>query len=74
MPTKPTVYVLVEDHSPSTGETIPAGTTVFQYTWPDYGLAKHDTRLTGQRHISVTLDGAQGYPFFTIPVSKLREA
>lgn len=50
-----------------------AGTTVYRCSKPDYGLANDDCRATGEKHISVTLDKDGDYPFFTVPVSQLKE-
>lgn len=55
------------------GTTIPAGSTVYQYTGYDYGLAKDDTQITGWQHMSVTLNRDGSTPFFTIPVKDLDE-
>lgn len=50
-----------------------AGTVAYQCVEPDYGLASDDTRHTGRMHISLTLDPAGGYPFFTHPADDLEE-
>jgi hypothetical protein len=50
-----------------------AGMMVYTCKNPDYGVANHDTRMTGEKHISVTLDPEGGYPFFTVRVSNLEE-
>lgn len=44
-----------------------AGTTVYSPRMHDYGLASDDTRFTGIKHVSVTLDADGSYPVFTIP-------
>jgi hypothetical protein len=44
-----------------------SGETVYPCKGHDYGCASDDTAATGIEHISVTLDRAGGYPFFTIP-------
>jgi hypothetical protein len=44
-----------------------AGTVVYASAKHDYGLADDDTRITGVRHISVTLNSDGDYPFFTVP-------
>ena len=48
-----------------------AGATVYECRGYDYGLADDDTRLTGKRHISVTLNSDGEFPSFTIPVENL---
>jgi hypothetical protein len=42
------------------------GTTVYKCRGYDYGLASDDTRMTGIRHISVTLKSDGDYPSFTV--------
>lgn len=37
----------------------------------DYGISDDDTRLTGIKYVSVTLDENGNYPFFTIPEEDL---
>jgi hypothetical protein len=44
-----------------------AGDTVYKARSYDYGLASDDTRMTGVRHVSVTLQPNGGYPTFTCP-------
>jgi hypothetical protein len=48
-----------------------AGTIVYDCKSHDYGLADDDTRFTGIKHKSVTLDPTGDYPFFTVPVRDL---
>lgn len=48
------------------------GTIVFDCVKHDYGLANDDTRMTGIKHTSVTLDAGGGYPFFTVPVKDIK--
>lgn len=43
-----------------------AGTQVYRVSKYDYGLANDDSRFTGIPHMSVTLDPAGDYPFFTV--------
>lgn len=50
-----------------------AGTVVYRAIGHDYGMASDDTRLTGEEHISVTLDPDGGYPFFTAPIDALQD-
>lgn len=47
------------------------GTTVFKCLKHDYGCANDDTRNTGIRHISLTLNSSGDYPFFTAPESAI---
>lgn len=49
------------------------GTTVYEQAGYDYGLAYDDTRVTGVKHISVTLNSDGSYPGFTIPLDDLEE-
>ncbi len=51
----------------------PVGTVVYSCKFYDYGCASDDTRFTGIKHTSVTLDPKGGYPFFTVPVEDLLE-
>jgi hypothetical protein len=50
-----------------------AGTIVFDCYEYDYGLSNDDSRITGIRHISVTLDSDGRYPFFTVPEYQLEK-
>ena len=43
------------------------GTVVYSIKWSDAGLASADTRLTGIRHRTVTLNEDGDYPGFTVP-------
>lgn len=45
------------------------GTTVYSCSGYDYGCSNDDTRMTGVKHSSFTLDPEGGYPFFTHPDS-----
>lgn len=47
--------------------------TVYDSIGWDYGCSNDDTRWTGIEHISVTLNEAGEYPFFTIPKCDLEE-
>lgn len=49
------------------------GTTIYDCRSHDYGLASGDTRMTGIEHASFTLDPDGDYPFFTMPVSDVKE-
>jgi len=66
---KPTCYLLIADRF-----EYPKGQYVFRYIEVDYGISSGDTRSTGIKHISVTLDpeGRQP-PFFTVPMTMLEE-
>ncbi len=46
-----------------------AGTIVYAASGYDYGMAAIDAHLTGEPHVSVTLDPGGAYPFFTVPES-----
>lgn len=50
-----------------------AGTIVYACAKHDYGLSSDDTRMTGVRHISVTLNEDGDYPFFTVPEDSVEE-
>lgn len=50
---------------------VDVGQTVYPLKGWDYGCANDDTRFTQIAHVSVTLDPAGAYPFFTIPVVDL---
>jgi len=65
-------YRLMKDATTNT-EAV-AGTVVYKCAKHDYGLASDDTRMTGVRHISVTLNPDGGYPFFTVPASDVETA
>lgn len=56
---------------PSSGH--PAGTIVYEPKGWDYGLANDDSRMTGEKHVSVTLNLDGDYPTFTIPECFLEE-
>ncbi len=49
------------------------GDTVYPAHGTDYGLARTDSIVLGEDHVSVTKDTSGGYPFFTIPVRFLDE-
>lgn len=51
-----------------------AGTTVYAAQVHDYGLARDDTNVSGEDHLSVTLKPDGGYPVFTVPVAHLKDA
>jgi hypothetical protein len=55
------------------GDKVPVGTIVYDLKGWDYGLASDDTRFTGVKHVSVTLDPEGDYPSFTIRQSDLKE-
>ena len=48
-----------------------AGSRVYPCYVHDYGLARDEELMTGEPHMSVTLDEKGGYPFFTVPVKDL---
>lgn len=49
------------------------GDKVYRGRNHDFGLARDDTRATGEEYISVTLDKNGEYPYFTVPVRLLGE-
>lgn len=51
----------------------PVGTIVYDLRGYDYGLASDDTRFTGIKHVSVTLNENGDYPSFTICESSLEK-
>lgn len=59
--------------SRSADKTITIGQIVYTCKSYDYGCANDDTKFTGIKHISVTLDPEGKYPFFTIPENDLKE-
>jgi len=59
-----TRYRLLQDAT--TNKDAVAGTVVYSCAKHDYGLADDDTRMTGVRHVSVTLNPDGDYPFFTV--------
>lgn len=61
-------YIMLQPHFGNE-----SGTEVYKTRKHDFGLARDDTNNTGQEHISVTLNKDGDYPFFTIPVHKLKE-
>ena len=65
---KPKKYVLLNDRFDNK-----AGTIVFKTRRNDFGCAVDDSRIEGVEHMSVTLNEDGDYPFFTVPVSGLKE-
>lgn len=63
---KPNSYVLTQSQNEHD-----VGTIVYACAKCDYGCASDDTRHTGRKHISVTLDPDGDYPFFTVQVTHL---
>ena len=47
------------------------GTTVYDQSGHDYGLAHDDTMISGIEYITVTLNSDGSYPGFTVPVKDL---
>jgi hypothetical protein len=47
------------------------GTTVYECSRFDYGIARDDYFGSGVPHLSVTLDPNGDYPFFTVPMRDL---
>lgn len=64
-----TRFVMLED---STLNETRKGTIVYSAKGYDYGCASEDTKHTGVEHISVTLKPDGDYPFFTVPLQKLK--
>lgn len=54
-------------------DLLPPGTDVYRAEIWDCGIAGDDSRTTGAEHISVSLKPDGSAPFFTIPVSLLKE-
>lgn len=48
------------------------GTIVYDFIQHDYGLANDDTRMTGVKHVSVTLDKHGVGQSFTVPETALK--
>lgn len=48
------------------------GTVAYECAKYDYGSASDDTRITGIKHISLSLKEDGDYPFFTHPEHLLR--
>jgi hypothetical protein len=48
-----------------------AGTTVYFYTGPTYGLVSEDTFDSGIEHLAVTLKPDGTHPFFTVAIDEL---
>ena len=67
----PRFFILLSDSKIEPG--VKEGMTVYECVKHDYGSASQDTRLTGVKHISVTLDKDGDYPFFTHPAHQLQE-
>lgn len=51
--------------------TYSKGTVVYMYDGYDYGLSYDDSQVSGDPHISVTLNKNGSAPFFTTPVDYL---
>ena len=49
------------------------GTIIYGCIQYGYGLAKLDTKVTGIPHASFTLKANGDYPFFTMPITDVRE-
>jgi hypothetical protein len=67
-----TAFLLTE--AAASNPNVKAGTVVFKYRGYDYGCAADDTAITGEKHISVTLDPEGGTPFFTVRKDHLQGA
>ncbi len=63
-----TSYVLLKDRFEHD-----AGLRVYRFIGYDYGFASEDSRNTGVEHINVTFDSKGDYPFFTVPITDLKE-
>lgn len=59
-------------NGPNSGD-YPVGTICYDSKGWDYGLASDDTRMTGHKHVSVTLSPDGEYPTFTIRESFLEK-
>lgn len=69
----PQKYKLLKDREIRGELCAKAGTTVYEVTGYDYGLARDDSVYSGIPHISVTLDATGGYPSFTVPTCDLEK-
>lgn len=49
------------------------GDIVYPCIKPDYGCANDDSRIKGEKYMSVTYSPEGAYPFFTISVFALKE-
>ncbi len=67
----PTAYRMLKDSKLE--PEAKAGSTVYSIRGYDYGLASDDTRMTGIKHVSVTLNPDGEYPSFTIPEADLEK-
>lgn len=70
---QPRRYILRKDRHIDGTFLALRGRIVFEYLRDDYGLAHHDTRASGIRHIAVTLDPEGGFPFFTVARNDLKD-
>ena len=50
-----------------------AGTIVYEYNGPSYGLSSDDEFYTQKPHTTVTLNENGGTPFFTVPEEDIVE-
>lgn len=64
-------YLLLKDSEYESSAK--AGMIVYDFYKADFGLSVEDTKSTGVRHISVTLNEDGDYPFFTVPEHDLEE-
>lgn len=48
-----------------------AGTVVYYFTGPTYGLAEDDSLVIGIEHTSVTVKPDGSGPFFTVPTKDI---
>jgi hypothetical protein len=61
-------YTLLRPHW-----SIRAGKTVFKLKGWDYGCASDDSRATGEKHISITLNPDGSPPGYSVPMHDLEE-
>lgn len=65
-----TQYILNNDLERG-NKTYSKGTVVYSYDGYDYGLSYDDSQVSGDPHVSVTLNKNGDAPFFTTPVDYL---
>ena len=64
-------FTVISNHRSSIPISI--GDIVYKCTKSDHGVARHDSRISGIKFISVTLSESGNYPFFTIAIEDIQE-
>jgi len=67
---RPDRYIMLADSA--INKNVKAGDIVYDCAGHDYGVSNDDTRFTGVKHVSVTINKDGNYPFFTVPESSLK--